>query len=202
MRRSSPGFTVAELLLVVLLGALVLLGLASLFSSTYRFMEQGHARDRFLAEAAMSMKSISRDLHETTVLYEPASGCIGAGGACDRLLGCTNWDDTLGARIDPRGSVPIRCYQYCVNSSGELWYTFQNGPAVHPPSGSPSSCATTWSGGSTPIRLAYKISRYTTPAGARGYFERTIRNRIEVGYVVGVSTVSTAVTMLMPAVAP
>lgn len=194
MIRQPAGFTLVEMVVAVILGALVMLGLAAVFGTVLRFQTTGARRDIVQAGGLISLRSITKDLQASTAITSPSSPCPGgncsgsATAAGDVLTGCTNWEMNSGQLLDP--STPMRTYHYCVQGD-ILWYHWREDPSPLPCPPPPFLfCGTPITG----WELARLADGVEYDVGQPNYFKRPagMNNVVEVHYVVQSSTSPTS----------
>ncbi len=204
------GFTLVELLVAVLLSAMVLMGLAAIYTAVFRLQNQSFQKDVIHDGAIMSATAIARDLARTTSLSIPAWPCPNgncAGSApvgADMLRGCSNYDSSGLNPTDPRidrgpAGPPIHTYQYCV-IAGDLYMTWQDGMGA--------ACPPTYTCDATAPNALILARHVSKDPAYPHYFIRpaNVNNVVELHYMVGTGTaavtVNTAVTLSMSRSAP
>ncbi|MBI3547432.1 MAG: prepilin-type N-terminal cleavage/methylation domain-containing protein [Elusimicrobia bacterium] len=222
--RSPRGFSLVELLIAILLTSMVILGIAAVFSAVYRFHVAGYQRGLIQGGKTMSYALLARDIRKTTMFTLPnppcPSGncssstpvtCPTAGGPCDSdtLVGCMNLDGIPGSSF-PATQVQRQdtnqlatAYQYCVDASGNMYYTsaqaagFTCGGAACCPAA--VTCGTALAGG-TVSKIASQV-RKDTAGGFSYYFRRPLKqnNLVEIHYSVGSGTATATVNTAVPA---
>lgn len=197
MRTRRAGFTLVEIMVAVILAALTTLGLASIFSTSLKTQVHGYKKDVVQGDALISLKALTRDVQATTYLDEPLPPCplgdctASSAQGSDRLRGCTNYDPARGGigLLDSSFST-MRVYQYCVDGSGTMFYTWRDGAlgAVLPCPPAAVACGTAIPGGEL-MQLAQKVGRDDCPA-CGAFFRRPayLNNVVELHYVVGSSS--------------
>jgi len=209
--RVARGFSLVELLIAVMLGSMLMMGLGSIFATTFRAQSGEFRREINQDSVLAGYRSITRDVGNATSMSLPAFG-----GSGDTLRGCTNYTvfpaASGGLRIS--NAVAVRHFNYCVNAAGIMFFTFRDfalGTGTCPAAA--VACNATYPGG-TMIQIGRGLARaerVTGPGtsvpinnecGNQNYFCRSAarpRNVVQIHFQVDRSTaasiVSTDVTM-------
>lgn len=200
-RAAVKGFTLAELLAAVALGALVMLGFAAILPTLFTLQVNLHKKDLIQVHSIQSLEQLTRSVRATTEFTSPPAPCpfgdcagsVNQDGAV--LVGCSNYDrNWSGYRLDTFRAVTV-C-QFCVDTGGRMWYAWKD---ITPPPPLPATCpagpacGNPFAGGGaggTEI-LAQRVS----PDGAFPYFRRpaNLNNVVELHYVVGSGTAAVVI---------
>lgn len=240
--KAKRGFTLVEMLVAVFLSAMVIVALASIFGTALRVQTEGYQKNIVQAGTLLSVNQMTRDVGTTTSFYGGPAGttdqmpcssgnCSGKNIDLDTLIGCSNFDGVPGSSsygMQPLDGVAAnaKIYQYCVDSSGDMWYATADGSKVgFTASGAActaanqASCACPSPNGATPkcgdalysngpvTKIATGVSHdpnnTSSTTGENGYFRRPgVSNIIELHYVVGSGTAAVTINQTVKAAKP
>lgn len=157
--RSRAGFTLAELMMVVMIAGMVLTSLVTLYASTFRHQAQNYYKTVLGNQASIAMMTMQSRISQGNALIHPA-----AGGSDDYVLVATDWDAWSGASIAGASNY----YLFCVTGTS-LYYHRGNYAGTDPIGGAGNSCGGAWG---SPRKLLDNVRLGGAPAEFANAFER------------------------------
>lgn len=107
MRSARGGFTLAELLIALTLGSLLIMAMSAMFLPVTGAQVDLFRSARVQGEALLAAKAIQLDLEQSSMVSVPAAGAPG-----DELAGCVNFDPAAGGALD--STRPVAGFRYCL----------------------------------------------------------------------------------------
>jgi prepilin-type N-terminal cleavage/methylation domain-containing protein len=116
-RRASPGFTLIELIVAMVLSSVVLMGLFSIMTNMVQAEVNGMRQGTVTAWSLAGISAMNSDIAGASYIAYPGAGNAGA----DALVVCTNWSPNAlpgpTAGPIPGGPAGNDVYTYCYDTT-------------------------------------------------------------------------------------